>query len=694
MKKRIRQRPGYRPTLEILENRIALAITPLNLPQWIEQGPGPAHFPGGVLGIEGSPVTGAIQAVLAHPTNSDIIYVGSVGGGVWRTGNATWEFDELDNDGDGLFDADDLDERVHWIPLTDDLPSLSISDLEFDPGDTTFNSVWAATGNFSSGGKKGIGQGVIRLQSTNNGESWTSQVLGFDTLGNKNMRAVVPTNTTDSSTGQQVIFAAIAGLGGGLFRSPDSGTTWTRTLVGSTFFIGEVTDLVADLNDPNIYYAGVVDTTLSTNTGVWRSNDAGATWTQINSGIADTTDFKRGATNRIVLHLSQASGHALYAAFIQNVPTKSNPVAAELRGLFSSLNRGNTWVPRPVPTSTENLITNGLHPGGQGDTHFSLTSDPVTPNILFVGGDRQPHPTLNEAGCAIHRARLFRGDLNQTDNVWEQIVCVGANDTAPHPDSRGAIIDADGHLLQVDDGGIFRLSDPNNVSTRRWVSLNGDLRITEFHSVAYDPLNNVLIGGSQDNGSLEQPLTADNNQDDDGDGQFDELDERVRWDAVLPGDGNTQAVGVEGDQVYRYSLGNNFNLVTRRRFDEFGEQQGGTPVLFLNLGFKDRFFTAFDTIPLVVNAVNPQRLMVGYKHLYESNTRGTWVQIIDRFKQQELVRAIAYGGREPSSLDPSQPRSERADGPTHRVARIRHRHRPRPNELADSLCDGLRRQRL
>ena len=57
------------------------------------------------------------------------------------------------------------------------------------------------------------------------------------------------------------------------------------------------------------------------------------------------------------------------------------------------------------------------------------------------------------------------------------------------------VFDASHNLLQADDGGIYRLVDPNNrLDQRQWMSANGNIRPTEFHSVAYDPLSGIVFG--------------------------------------------------------------------------------------------------------------------------------------------------------------------------------------------------------
>ncbi|MGH9904164.1 MAG: WD40/YVTN/BNR-like repeat-containing protein, partial [Pyrinomonadaceae bacterium] len=81
---------------------------------WVAQGPGATQ--GGQVEnvVPNNEVVGAIHTVVAHPTDPNILYVGAVNGGIWRTTNATAP-------------------SPNWTPLTDNLPSLSIGALEFDP---------------------------------------------------------------------------------------------------------------------------------------------------------------------------------------------------------------------------------------------------------------------------------------------------------------------------------------------------------------------------------------------------------------------------------------------------------------------------------------------------------------------------------------------------------------------------------
>ena len=56
---------------------------------WVPQGPGPTLGGEVTLPQQSNPVAGAVKVVLAHPEDVNILYIGTVNGGIWRTKNAT-----------------------------------------------------------------------------------------------------------------------------------------------------------------------------------------------------------------------------------------------------------------------------------------------------------------------------------------------------------------------------------------------------------------------------------------------------------------------------------------------------------------------------------------------------------------------------------------------------------------------------
>src|SRR5438128_3422224 len=141
-----RKRPATcKLCLELLEDRTVPST-------WIDQGPGPILNGNGVQGIPGRPEDGAVEAVAVDPTNANIVYAGTVNGGIWKTTNATAA-------------------NPTWTPLTDlQLPEISIDSLALSPLNP--NTVFAGTGSTSSFfayGSPGIGL----ARSTDGGTTWT-----------------------------------------------------------------------------------------------------------------------------------------------------------------------------------------------------------------------------------------------------------------------------------------------------------------------------------------------------------------------------------------------------------------------------------------------------------------------------------------------------------------------------------------
>src|SRR5207237_3177440 len=95
----------------------------------------------------------------------------------------------------------------------------------------------------------------------------------------------------------------------------------------------------------------------------------------------------------------------------------------------------------------------GITPGNQANTNLSFVADPNDPNVVFIGGDRQVNVDRGPGWSA----RIFRGDASLAAAAqWTQVVLAGANGTAQHPDSRNMTFDANGSILESDDGGIYR----------------------------------------------------------------------------------------------------------------------------------------------------------------------------------------------------------------------------------------------
>jgi hypothetical protein len=558
---------------------LTCTIPAVSAPRWVEEGPGPI-LNGPLTFVPGNnPVSGAINAIAASRTNPDLLYVGTVNGGIWKTINATADMPS-------------------WSPLTDRrLSALSINSLEISPLHP--RTLFAGTGSTSSFAFDGDpGFGVAR--STDGGRTWS--VLAQDTFAGRPINSIVPT----ALDGGNVVLAATwygpgggfhFGGGGGVFRSIDMGDTFVRLSGNGTSGLPDqaVSSLVADRGHSNRFYAAVPASPFGAtgSEGVYRSDDGGLTWTAVNTGLTGLD-----TAVRILLSVHNNSlqrTNAVYAALIANVSPPNT-----LTGVFRSENHGATWTALGVPSPD-------VFPGVQWPQHGALAADPADPNVVFIAGDR---------------GGTWRGDASLLPGFpWTSVDFSNAHNTSPHPDSRRMVFDTSGDLLQANDGGIYRLVDPNNrLDQRQWVSVNGDIRPTEFHSVAYDPFSGIVFGGTQDNGTPVQSAS----------GEF-------AWFELLGGDGGN--VAVDSDQIahpgttIRYTSSQIFGFFNRTTWDATNTMVGGfTPVGLLitsGPGTGETLFQ-FDGVmgniqfyqPFVLNTIDPSRMLIGTFSIYESLDRG------------------------------------------------------------------------
>jgi photosystem II stability/assembly factor-like uncharacterized protein len=560
------QSQRYSPrVLELLEERTLLSSS---VPAWVEQGPGPIAAAAANQNLGLSQEVGAVQAIAYNSGRPDQLFIGTVNGGVWRTNNATSSIPT-------------------WTPLTDNAASLAISDLAFGSADGM--TLYAGTGSYSSGAFDG-GKAAGILKTTDGGSTWT--LIGQSTFNGLRIASILPTALTSASGGAIVLAATPDGnANAGLYRSEDGGSSWTRISGASASNLPDapVTDLAVDTSDMTgkSFYAAVPSV------GVFHSADGGLTWTGTNT-------IKTGA--RMVLATQHtASRDVAYVAVIDT--------SGMLAGIYRTTNQGLTW--RILEHQVQPL------PGGSGSIHFAMAADPTDPNVLYVAGEDASVNSNSE------RFRVTADDA-QKDDTWASIALAGANNTAPHADARDLVFDKDGNLLEADDGGVYRLSSPGNAAGRRWASLDSNLRITEFYSVAYDPLSHTVLGGAQDNGSPEQAGRG-----------------TASWTDVTSGDGGVVAVdttSVSGSTL-RYSTGQYLLNFQRREInsqgqvvsttalglqivDSTGKQVGKT---LTSRDSKGNFFfdpTIQFATPYALNAVDPTRMLIGTNFLYESKDQG------------------------------------------------------------------------
>ncbi|HEX6869360.1 MAG TPA: sialidase family protein, partial [Candidatus Limnocylindrales bacterium] len=383
-------------------------------------------------------VAGAVHTIVAHPSDADTLWIGTVNGGIWRTTNAT-------------------SASPTWTPLTDQQSSLSIGALELDPTVASNTRLLAGFARVSSFGRiSGALNGL--LLSSNAGTSWTP--LGTVDLAGESISGVAPRGNTIVVTSNSNS-NAIGGGQGGIFRSTNGGTSFTRLSGNAGIGLGTQTvgiyDLVGDRSNNARLYAGGQQ-------GIFRSDDTGATWTNITNGVALQNAIQAANTNNLELAVHNSGGtNVVYAGVINN---------GQLGGLFRSTDQGANWTQLDTPVTNEGGTIVGINPrpkpGGQGGVHFSILADATNPNVVYVGGDRQPNNNgfPNAVGANDFSGRLFRCDASLAANAQcTSLTHNGTpNNSAPHADSREMVFDVNGDIVETDDGGVYRQTDPSTTN--------------------------------------------------------------------------------------------------------------------------------------------------------------------------------------------------------------------------------------
>lgn len=552
-------------------------------------------------------IGGAIHTVIAHPTNSNILWVGATNGGIWRTDNAQ-------------------SASPSWRPMTDHMPSMSTGALAFDVADSTGETVYAGIGRFSSYNRLG-GARTGLLRTRDGGATW-QVVDGGGTLVGKNISGlhvngntiVVSVNVADNFT-----FGNI-----GIFRSTDGGATFSQITQGdgtATGLPGGVSyDLVTNPMDSSALYTSTVfsDSVGGLN-GVYKSTDEGATWSRVSSAAMNAL-FTNGTSN---VELATGRSNEVYASIING---------GVVVGLFRSGDGGATWTQMDTPTTNEGGTDVGLNPGGgkgpgagapfgdiaggQGAIHFSIVADPTNANIVYVGGDRQPlefqFPT--SVGAVQYSGRLFRGDASKAaGSQWVHLThsnTLGAagggtaSSSSPHADSREMTFDAAGNLIETDDGGIYRRTSPR-LNSGDWFGIIGDLQVTEGHDVAWDSSSHVAMSGNQDTGTTQQSTPGTS-----------------IWTSVSTADGGDVAIDDRnpGSSI-RYSSFQNLGGLLRATYDASGNlTASASPALTVVSG--SALSRAFRT-PISVNQTNGALIIQGTNGVYESLNGGSTISQIN-----------------------------------------------------------------
>jgi photosystem II stability/assembly factor-like uncharacterized protein len=416
---------------------------------WVALGPAP--IPNGQTSGVTHAVSGRTIAIAVHPTNPNIVYVGTAQGGLYRSTNG----------------------GTTWTPLMDSAQSLAIGAIAIAPSQP--DTVYVGTGEANFSIDSFFGVGVYRIDNASTGSPVISGPFNDDP-GNADIftgRAIAEIVVHPTLPGT-IFVASASGLGGigavsnstlpsrGIFRSSDATSadpTFTKLTgieAGGNF---SIRDIAMDPQNPNLMVANLI----ANGGGIYTSTNAMA------AGAGGPV-FTRTAT------FSSTSTSELTAEFAIHNSSGTPTIYAATGNLggrvLKSTDSGATW-----PQMIDNNFCTA-----QCFYDIAIDVDPTNANNVYIGGS----PTLI-FGRSTNGGTSFTSNATTANGLHVDTHAIAVAPSLPTTIYFGS------------DGGIWKSTD----SGTTWTSLNNtQFSATQFMSVALHPSDRYFsIGGTQDNGT-------------------------------------------------------------------------------------------------------------------------------------------------------------------------------------------------
>ncbi|MBS0556790.1 MAG: sialidase [Proteobacteria bacterium] len=389
----------------------------------------------GIRNIGSAAMSGRVAALaaVAGKDGKTLLYVGAASGGVWKS----------------------TDSGTTFKPVFDHEPVQSIGAIAIDPKNT--DTVWVGTGESWTRNSVSIGNGIYK--STDGGATWTNMGLPNS---ERIAQIIVDPNARDT------VYACVPGklwsdsADRGLYKTTDGGVHWNLVLKGGNLSTG-CASISIDAQKPGTIFAGLWDfrrkgwtfrsggesPTAKSDSGLYRSDNGGASWTEITP--AANKGFPAKPYGRIAVTVAPSNGKIVYA-FVESTDS----------ALFRSDDGGKTWDKRD---KSQMMVWRPFY-------FARLVVDPKNPDRLF-----KPDLTLVQS---LDGGKSFSPSGGGTHGD-HHVEWIDPTDTQ--------------HVFTGDDGGLWQSFDGGN----KWWKQN-NLPISQFYHVSVDDADPYRVyGGLQDN---------------------------------------------------------------------------------------------------------------------------------------------------------------------------------------------------
>lgn len=475
------------PTLQLVD-QFTSSLTPATpgssaSSAWAERGP--------------NNVAGRTRALMWDPNDITVkkVWAGGVTGGLWYNNDIT-------------------SASSQWQSVNDFWDNIAVTCIAYDPNNT--NTFYVGTGEGYGSTSTSRGAGIWK--STDGGTSW-SQLTSTTNFYFVNDIVVRDEN------GTSVVYAAVDGnfyngtwhgaAQSGLQRSTNGGSSWTQVLPTIPSNTPNFVASDIEIGPDNRIWIGTRRTPYGANDrggGRVLYSDNGTSWTISNSSTV------ANGSGRVEVAVAPSDSATVYALVENN---------GQVHEIIKTTNHGTSWTSLSEPVDDDLGIPSGDFSRGQAWYDLIAAVDPNDPNKVVVGAINA-HMSTN-GGTTWSQISKWSNNPNMGTQPYSYVHADHHNMLFKPGSSSEFIIGTDGGVSWTNNLDSATLS---AVFSNR----NNGYNVTQFYAGGIHPSagSNIMVGGTQDNGSQRYSTTGMNSTTEisGGDGAYCFIDQTNGMDVI------------------------------------------------------------------------------------------------------------------------------------------------------------------